>query len=126
MTTFRKSLSCLYCNEKLAGRIDKKFCDEYCKSAYHYQKSRVSTSNFFSQVDKQLRLNRKILKTYNKAGEALVQAKALLDEGFNPNFFTHCWKNKSGEIFWFVYEFGFIKQQEKFFLMQWKENMQQE
>ena len=26
---------CKECNEILEGRIDKKFCSEYCKSSYH-------------------------------------------------------------------------------------------
>ena len=41
------------------------------------------------RVDNQLRLNRKILKQYNKGGKVTVRAEVLWDLGFDPNFFTH-------------------------------------
>ena len=84
---------CLACNRKLEGRTDKKFCDPYCKSTWHYNKSRQSNASFYSKVDRQLKTNRKILKQFNKAGKATVRAQTVFDEGFDPNFFTHYWKN---------------------------------
>ncbi|OJJ17501.1 hypothetical protein BKI52_26910 [marine bacterium AO1-C] len=119
MNYLKKPQNCLYCNKELIGRADKKFCDKYCKSAYHYQKSRVESPNFFSQVDQQLRLNRRILKAYCKAGEFIVQTKTLFSEGFDPQFFTHKREDNDGRVFSFVYEFGFNVQNEQLFLTQW-------
>jgi hypothetical protein len=47
--------------------------------------------------------------------------------GFDANFFTHYWKNQKGEVYLFVYEYGFlrIKEQtnEKYVLVLWQEYM---
>lgn len=72
---------------------DKKFCDQYCKSAYHNKLSQEQAPKFFNQVDNQLKLNQKILKEFNKAGKATVRAEIITDLGFNLNFLTHYWKN---------------------------------
>ncbi|MDT0687305.1 hypothetical protein [Autumnicola psychrophila] len=119
---------CLSCNKELEGRSDKKFCDAYCKSAYHYNKSRDDTGSFYLKVDRQLKLNRKILKKFNKAGKATVRSKVLLSQGFNPNFFTHYWKNSSGDVYLFVYEYGFLSRLEngkkKYILVTWQPYME--
>lgn len=124
MSNFKLPQNCLYCNKELVGRADKKFCNKYCRSAYHYQKSREESPNFFSRVDQQLRLNRRILKAYCKAGKLIVQTSTLFNEGFNPKFFTHYGKNNEGKKILFVYEFGFSMQNEKLMLMQWQEKCQ--
>ena len=121
-----KQRLCLDCNKELAGRADKKFCDVYCKSSYHY-KLRQADRSFYEEVDQQLKLNRRILKLFNKAGKATVRSEVLLEQGFNPNFFTHYWKNKNGDIYLFVYEFGFLKKNEngrlKYVLVTWQPYM---
>ncbi len=121
---------CLECDKVLDGRADKRYCDPYCKSAYHYKKSQNETPKFYTKVQQQLKLNRKILKKYNKAGKATVRAEVLLSEGFNPNFFTHYWKNQKHDVYLFVYEYGFLKKKEKgrdkFVLILWQEYMNME
>ena len=123
-----KPRTCLACGKIIEGRVDKKFCDDYCKSSYHYQRSKVEEPRFYNKVDNQLKRNRRILKYYNKAGKATVRAEVILDQGFDPKFFTHYWKNKKGDVYLFVYEFGFIKRQEhgktKYVLIQWQPYME--
>ncbi|MCH7524936.1 MAG: hypothetical protein IIC74_08000 [Bacteroidetes bacterium] len=118
---------CLSCGKLLIGRSDKKFCDPYCKSSYHYKKSIEEEPRFYNKVDRQLKLNRKILKHYNKAGKATLRAETILELGFDPNFFTHYWKNKKGDVYLFVYEYGFLKRKEgrneKYVLIKWQEYM---
>ncbi len=118
---------CLACESDLQGRSDKIFCDPYCKSSYHYQKSKEETPRFYNKVDNQLKLNRRILKKFNKSGKATVRSETILQLGFNPKFFTHYWKNKKGDVYLFVYEFGFLKrkeqQKEKYILIHWQEYM---
>tara|TARA_R110000787_G_scaffold43372_2_gene106426 strand:- start:1595 stop:1969 length:375 start_codon:yes stop_codon:yes gene_type:complete len=118
---------CLACESDLQGRSDKKFCDPYCKSSYHYQKSKEEAPRFYNKVDNQLKLNRRILKKFNKSGKATVRSETVLKLGFNPKFFTHYWKNKKGDVYLFVYEFGFLKikeqQKEKYILIHWQEYM---
>jgi hypothetical protein len=119
--------NCLHCGKELKGRRDKRFCDVHCKGAFHYNKNLEETPEFYTRVDKQLKLNRKILKQYNKAGKAIVRAETLLKEGFNPRFMTHYWKNKIGDVYLFAYEFGFLKRtengKEKYVLIKWQDYM---
>ena len=119
---------CLACNKKLEGRPDKKFCDPYCKSAWHYQKTKKGAAGFYAKVDRQLKTNRRILKSFNKAGKATVRADILKQHGFDPNYFTHYWKNSKKEVYLFVYEFGFLTRYEngkkKYVLVTWQNYME--
>ena len=119
---------CLYCNDEMIGRRDKRFCTPNCKSAYHYQKSLEEEANLYNKIDNQLKFNRRLLKNYNKAGKATVRKDVLLKEGFNPKYFTHYWKNKEGKVYLFCYEFGFLELNEygktKYVLVQWQPYME--
>jgi hypothetical protein len=123
----RRHKECLYCNRELKGRSDKKFCDPQCKSAYQYQQAQERPERFFNKVDNQLKLNRKLLKHFNKAGKVTIRAEQLTMEGFDPNYFTHYWKNTKGDVYLFVYEYGFLKRTEhyidKYILIQWQDYM---
>lgn len=119
--------NCKHCNKELQGRTDKKYCNLHCKSAYHYQQAQEQPERFYNKVDNQLRLNRKILKKYNIGGKVTVRAEVLRELGFDSNFFTHYWKNIKGDVYLFVYEFGFLKidenEKEKYLLIQWQDYM---
>lgn len=118
---------CIYCGEELHGRIDKKFCDNHCKSAFQYKNNSNEAGSIYFKIDKQLKKNRSLLKQYNKAGKATVRLETLIEQGFNPKIFTHYWKNGKGDVYLFVYEFGFLQRKEggktKLVLIQWQEFM---
>lgn len=119
--------SCLVCTAPVRGRSDKKFCSHKCKSINQYS-NRQEKEVFYVQVDRQLKTNRKILKRYNRKGFATVRKQHLLKEGFNPHFFTHFWKNKKGDIYLFVFEYGFLdlakNNKDKYLLVIWQDYMQ--
>ena len=119
--------SCPACGETIEGRIDKKFCSTYCKSAFHYRKNRDRADNLFKEIDDQLKLNRRILKEYNKAGKVTIRKEVLIKEGFVPKYFTHYWKAKNKNLYLFCYEFGFMERTEngkaKYILIQWQPYM---
>jgi len=121
-------IKCLYCGEALVGRTDKKYCSPHCKSAYQYQKSKEQPEKFYNRVDNQLKLNRKLLKTYNKAGKSIIRATILLNLGFDPNFFTHYWRNQKGEVYFFVFEYGYLRKtengKEKCVVVTWQQYME--
>ncbi|WP_179346448.1 hypothetical protein [Winogradskyella ursingii] len=123
----RLQKNCLHCDKKLTGRTDKKYCDPHCKSAYQYKIEREKPERFYNKVDNQLKLNRKILKRYNKAGKATIRAKVLKEDGFDHKFFTHYWKNKKGDVYLFIYEYGFLNiadnNTQKYVLIQWQDYM---
>jgi hypothetical protein len=122
-----KQKTCLACGRELKGRSDKRFCDLHCKSSYHYRRSLEEAPRFYDKVDNQLKTNRRILKQFNKAGKATVRTSIIKQEGFDPNFFTHYWKNNKGDVYLFVYEYGFLKKQEhnleKYVLIKWQDYM---
>lgn len=118
----------MHCGQVLSGRTDKKYCDLHCKSAHQYKKSKEDPVRFYNKVDNQLKLNRKILKEYNKGGKVTVRNETLLNLGFDPNFFTHFWKNQKGDVYLFVYEYGFLRLmengREKYILVTWQAYME--
>ncbi|MEP3374695.1 MAG: hypothetical protein ABJL43_01135 [Maribacter dokdonensis] len=118
---------CVHCNKELEGRTDKKFCDSHCRSAYQYKTEKQHPERFYNQVDNQLKLNRKLLKEYNKGGKVTIRSNVLLELGFNPNFFTHYWKNQNGQVYFFIYEYGFLIRKEngkeKYVLILWQDYM---
>jgi len=60
---------CLDCGDALLGRVDQKFCSDHCRSAYHYRQNKQKDAGLYKLIDGQLKLNRRILKNYNKAGK---------------------------------------------------------
>ncbi|WP_424282087.1 hypothetical protein [Eudoraea sp.] len=74
-----------------------------------------------------MKINRKILKRYNKSGFTTLRKSEMTAEGFNPKFFTHYWKNRKGEVYLFVYEYGFLSTRnngkEKYVLVTWQDYM---
>ena len=119
--------NCLNCGKELIGRTDKKYCDPQCKSSHQYKREKEQPERFYNKVDNQLRLNRKLLKEHNKAGKAVIRSEVLTALGFDPKFFTHYWKNQKGDVYLFVYEYGFLKKKEysieKFVLIKWQDYM---
>lgn len=118
---------CLNCNNVLEGRSDKKYCDLHCKSSFQYKQKKLNESSFYQKVDKQLKNNRKILKYFNRSGKTTVRYEVLKRRGFDSNYFTHYWKNNNGDVYLFVYEYGFLKKIEngknKCILITWQEYM---
>ena len=114
---------CLKCEKKLEGRRDKKFCDKYCKSQFHYEQNLGIKAKRYSVILEQLKKNRRLLGKYNKAGLVTMSCFKLTEKGFNPSFFTNYWKNKRGEVYLFVFEYGFLKKGDKYILVEWQEYM---
>jgi hypothetical protein len=118
---------CRHCKKELQGRTDKKYCNLHCKSAYQYQLAKEQPERFYNIVDNQLKLNRKILKEFNKGGKVTVRSELINELGFDSNFFTHYWKNNKGDVYFFVYEYGFLKRTEhnirKYVLIKWQDYM---
>ncbi len=120
--------TCLDCGAILEGRADKKFCSAYCKTSYHYKRNKPKEKSMYVRIDRQLKINRKILKKYNRGGKTTVDCDKLIREGFDPNYFTHYWKNDKKDVYLFCYEFGFLKihqnYKDKYVLVVWQHYME--
>jgi len=99
---------CLACGKAVKGRIDKKFCDDYCRNAYN-NKSQSEESAFVRQVNQLLKKNRRILAEILGNEEMIKQPKSkFVGKGFQFNYHTHQYTNKKGNIYFFCYEYGYL------------------
>jgi predicted nucleic acid-binding Zn ribbon protein len=119
---------CLNCGVEIEGRIDKKFCNNYCKTNFHYRNRKQKDATLYELIDQQLKHNRNLLKHFSVAGKAVIRKIELHKKGFSPKYFTHYWKNQKGDVYLFCYEFGFLAKNEngvdKYVLVQWQEYME--
>lgn len=97
---------CLFCNEPLIGRTDKKFCNIQCRSSYHNQTS-ASSETYIKKVNKQLRMNRAALRKACPQGKATVKKDFLKKLGMDFKHLTHTWKSKGGNLYYFCYDYGY-------------------
>jgi hypothetical protein len=99
---------CLECGEKIVGRIDKKFCDAQCRNSYNNKIKRASEKNII-EINRILRMNRKILKQFNPEGKSTVRKEYLTKLGFNFNYHTHTFTTKHNNTYRFCYEYGYLE-----------------
>ena len=111
--------ACLYCNEPLKGRSDKKFCDDQCRTTFNNRLNHDSTT-FLKSINSILKRNRKILQEIvsdTKEGKLNVHEKKLHDKGFNFNYHTHIYKTKIGNTYFFCYEYGYLILKNNFYMI---------
>ena len=92
---------CLECKEPLKGRVDKKFCSDYCRNSYNNQVNKDS-KNLIRNINNRLRKNYKILSELNTSGKTKVTRTKLYDKGFDFQFFTSIYNTKSGNTYFYT------------------------
>lgn len=103
--------NCLSCKKILKGRIDKKFCDDYCRNNYNNQlKSNNQNIAYVKHINNTLLKNRKILDSIFPDNEELLKItqQKLLDKGFVFKYHTHTYKNKKNQVYYFCYDYGYL------------------
>lgn len=107
------NLNCQHCDRPMAGRFDKKFCNDQCRASYH-NIHRRKHERMISAVNRQIRRNRAILKRFSPEGKATVRKERLVDAGFLFQYFSSIYQT-AGLTYYFCYEYGFaaIMQQSK-------------
>lgn len=98
---------CIECGEKIAGRVDKKFCSDYCRNA-HNNKINKDKNNLVRNVNNRLRKNYRILEELNPEEKTKTSRTKLLAKGFSFDYFTSIYTTKSGNIYYFVYDQGYL------------------
>ena len=102
--------ACLACRKTIKGRIDKKFCDDFCRNNYNNQ-LKSSDNNYVRNINNALRKNRRIIATLLEGaqGDNLKTSKdSLTIRGFVFKYYTHTYKNKNGGIYYFCYDYGYM------------------
>jgi predicted nucleic acid-binding Zn ribbon protein len=102
--------TCICCNKPIAGRADKKFCNDHCRSEFNNQKKRILLPDYsINRINRILLQNRLILSqiTGNQK-EVRVDNEQLILNGFHFNFYTHTVRVKES-LKYFCYDFGYMK-----------------
>lgn len=99
--------NCLECNEKIVGREDKKFCSDGCRNAYNNKMNKDST-NLMRNINNKLRKNYRILADLNPEGKSKTTRSKLLGKGFDFEFFTSIYTTKTGNVYYFLYDQGYM------------------
>ncbi|PWG05971.1 hypothetical protein [Polaribacter aquimarinus] len=107
---------CLECNEIVKGRIDKKFCSDYCRNAYN-NKVNKDSKNLIRNINNRLRKNYKILSELNTSGKTKVSRTKLYDKGFDFNFLTSIYTTKTGNTYFYIYDQGYLPLENETFLL---------
>ncbi len=100
--------NCLECGTRLMGRIDKKFCNDQCRSVYNNRENRIS-GDYFRKVNTILRKNRKILEKLMVGEKSKTTKEKLLINGFNFYYYTNIYSTQQGKNYYFVYELGYLE-----------------
>jgi predicted nucleic acid-binding Zn ribbon protein len=98
---------CLECGETLRGRSDKKFCSDQCRTSYNNQ-LKQPTNCLVKKINYTLSRNRRILSNLNPNGKTKIHRKTLMDMGFNFHYYTHVYKTKNGNTYYFCFEQGYL------------------
>lgn len=96
--------TCKQCGKPLAGRLDKQFCDAYCRNTYNNQ-NKSKGERTIASVNSILRRNRKLLKELSPMGKATVRKEILDAMGYDYRYFTNIYKSKS-QAYFVCYDFA--------------------
>ncbi len=108
--------TCLECNEPLRGRSDKKFCSDYCRNAFNNKVNRDS-KNLIRNTNNRLKKNFKVLCDLNITGKTKVTRSKLIDHNFDFNYFTSIYKTKTGNVYYYIYDQGYLALDNDVFLL---------
>ncbi len=98
---------CLECGEKVLGRSDKKFCNDYCRNAYN-NKLDVGNKNLVRNINNALKKNYKILTFLNPSGKTKISKRVLETKGFYFEYFTSIYKTQAGKVYYYCYDQGYL------------------
>ena len=97
---------CQDCGSKLAGRIDKKFCTDSCRTNHNNMLSK-KRNLALKKVNSILKKNVMILQKLNGYGITALQPSLLEAAGFDFNFFTHQIIIDEGKKYNCCYNYGY-------------------
>lgn len=104
---------CTYCQKKLSGRSDKKFCDDNCRNQFNNAKNQ-DDGKYIKFINQILKHNRKVLLQVLGDEEKIKVAKEKLRIlHFEFKYFTHQYITQKGAVYHFCYEFGYLQLDEE-------------
>lgn len=107
---------CKECGTPIKGRIDKKFCSDYCRNSFNNKVNKES-KNMIRNVNYRLRKNYKTLCELNKTGKTKVTRVKLISNNFDFNLFTSIYTTKTGNTYYYVYDQGYLALENDYYLL---------
>jgi hypothetical protein len=109
---------CNHCGAPLNGRRGKRFCKPACRSQYNNILNQTA-NNTIRNTNNVLARNRRILERELVDGQSSVKISKdnLLFKGFNFKYLTHKGQAKTGKIYTYCYEFGYMALEDDLFLI---------
>ncbi len=108
---------CLECGDPIKGRVDKKFCSDYCRNAYN-NKLNKDSKNLVRNINNRLRKNYRILDSFPlKEGKTRTTKTRLLDKGFDFDYLTNLYTTKKGTTYFFVYDLGYLPLENDYYMI---------
>ena len=112
LTLEENDRKCEECGKELHGRIDQRFCNDLCRNDYNRKKRLFEKSiepPFIRQVINVIRRNHNILERYNDGSDnRLVSRQELIERGFSFKFFTSMYQTQKGDIYHYVFDYGWL------------------
>lgn len=117
--------NCCYCGNAVKGRMDKKFCNDYCRNSYNNQQKSLHTYNrYIRNVNQALVKNRKILEQILSRQEAGARAslEKLISLGYQFKYHTHNYTTRTGKTYFYCYEYGYLPlENNRYLVVRWKD-----
>lgn len=108
---------CRECGNEIMGRVDKKFCSDYCRNAYH-NKVNKDSKNLIRNINNRLRKNYRVLDSFPlKEGKTRTSRTRLLDKGFDFDHITSIYTTKKGTVYYFVYDLGYLPLENEYYMI---------
>lgn len=98
---------CKECGEPLQGRIDKKFCSDYCRNTFNNKVNKES-KNLIRNINNRLRKNYRVISQLNTSGKTKIPKHKLVSENFDFNYFTSIYTTKKGNTYFYIYDQGYL------------------
>ena len=108
--------NCPECGDKILGRADKKFCSDACRNS-HNNSLNKDNKNLVRNINNRLRKNYRILETLNKEEKTKTTKDRLLRLGFSFDYFTGIYTTKSGSVYYYLYDQGYLPLDNDFYLL---------
>ncbi len=105
-----EKMACVRCGKKISGNDNKKFCNDFCKNAFHNSR-RKKESREIGDIIGILKTNRRIIAgLLNGLEIKKVSGQRLLDKGFIFRYHTHRRINKGdGKEYIFCFDYGYLE-----------------
>tara|TARA_B110001452_G_scaffold169273_1_gene141515 strand:- start:758 stop:1105 length:348 start_codon:yes stop_codon:yes gene_type:complete len=107
---------CPECSDLIIGRTDKKFCSDGCRNSYNNRVNK-DQKNLIRNINNRLRKNWRILESLNPNQKTKTTRDKLISKGFDFNYFTSIYTTKSGTIYYFLYDQGYLPLENQYYAL---------